>query len=126
MKGNQVSIPTLPVDLVQAQKAAFGVYSRLCDLRSAQLTANCFKDLSRHVPLYSIILTGPDSLAKAAILTGVRTYERMGQGLLGKVDRLNLLVKVDVLSQIGDFPQELLEAARKRGDSQVMVMVKGT
>lgn len=130
MQGNQVVVNPIPAPLVTAQRAAFSAYNILCGMepRPPQLASACLKSLALRAPLYSLACNGPDTLAKAAVLTAVKTYERLGDALMVNpmLNKLNLLVKLDVLSQIEGFPEEILRSAREAGHSQVMVMVKPT
>lgn len=125
MKGNQVVVNPIPAPLVTAQRAAYAAYQTLCNLAPPRLTGECLKQLALRAPIYSLACNGPDTLAKAAVLTAVKLYEKMGDEFLSKagLTKLNLLVKLDVLAQVDGVPEETLRSAREAGHSQVMVMV---
>lgn len=129
MASNRLTLVQVPKDIQRAQEAALIYYRFIANAGFPRVFKDAVSELGKD-PIPSLILSGPDSLLKSAIMSAIQAYISLGPALMEKkLSRMNISLPVALLRDRNHNPrwlsQEEVHALEAAGHKYAIIMAKG-
>lgn len=122
--GNKLYLEDAPDEIQLAQTVTHNYYVKLCQSDTPRTWTRAAAYLHNDAAA-SLILKGPDTLIKSAIMSAINAYIYMGDALLSQhLTKMNISVPINVLKDVKGIDLDKLERYIQEGHKQVIITVK--